>query len=66
MVCTGRCSKFKTPRMDVGGRYKNGQKRCMSCDIYIKTDMVRCPCCNRMLRTHPRNKLYKAKLREGL
>jgi hypothetical protein len=34
-----------------GGKYANGQKRCQVCQIYMKCDGLRCPCCKSKLRT---------------
>jgi len=63
MACIGICPKYKAPKPKSGGRYGNGQKRCIACEIFIETDELCCPCCKYKLRTRPRSKLYKAKLR---
>jgi hypothetical protein len=46
------------------GRYTYVHKRCKSCNVFIKWEGLRCPCCGDQLRTGPRYFRYKAKLRE--
>jgi len=65
MTCNEICQRYKAIGKVTGGRYKNGQKRCHVCDIFIKFDGIRCPCCGYQLRSNPRNKKYKAKLRNS-
>jgi hypothetical protein len=64
MACKGICDRFKAPKPSSGGRYENGQRRCQMCEIFINWEGLWCPCCSYRLRTKPRNKLYKEKLRE--
>ncbi|MFL6402302.1 MAG: hypothetical protein ACJ71M_02325, partial [Nitrososphaeraceae archaeon] len=45
-------------------RYRTGHKRCKACDIFLKWDGLRCPCCGYKLRTTQTNIKLKAKLRE--
>jgi len=56
MTCKGICVKYKVekPRSH-SGRYETGQKRCTTCEIFVKWDGNNCPCCNFTLRTKPRN-----------
>jgi hypothetical protein len=42
-------------------RYSNNQKRCQTCEIFIKWEGLWCPCCGYMLRTHPRNSKSRKK-----
>jgi len=63
MGCKGICPRYKATGNIIGGRYNIGQKRCHICDIYMIWDGMWCPCCGYKLRSKPRNKLYKAKLR---
>ena len=35
----------------IPSRYKEGQKRCSVCEIFITWDETYCPCCNYKLRT---------------
>lgn len=63
MVCKGICSRYKawvTPSL---GIYKKGHKRCKTCEIFIACEGRFCPCCGILLRTKPRNRIYKEKLR---
>jgi len=62
--CNLICIKYKARKPFVGGRYADGQKRCQGCEIYIKFPGVYCPCCGHRLRTKPRDRGFKAKLRE--
>ena len=58
MTCKGICIRDKA-----SGRYANGHKRCQQCEIFIKCNGVRCPCCGYKLRGRPRNS-SNTKLRE--
>lgn len=64
MTCNGICLKHKASGSFIGGRYRYGQKRCQVCDLFITWSGLWCPCCGYKLRSKPRNKKYKAKLRE--
>jgi len=79
-TCKGICKKFKAKRPPDGKRYESGQMRCQICEIYIDfrgahikngqpatedSVGVYCNCCNYRLRQHPRNRIYKEKLRES-
>jgi hypothetical protein len=48
-----------------GGKYANGQKRCQVCQIYMKCDGLRCPCCKSKLRTKSRNSAFKKRLADA-
>ena len=50
MTCKGICIRHK-----VSGRYIYGHKRCQKCEIFIKWNGPRCPCCGYKLRNRPRN-----------
>jgi hypothetical protein len=58
MPCKGICIRHKA-----SGPYATGNKRCQQCELFIKWDGIRCPCCRYKLRTRPRN-FSKTKLRE--
>jgi hypothetical protein len=60
--CKGICSRYKAQKPVGTGRYADGQKRCQICEIFIRFEGHRCPCCNYNLRTKPRNPKLKAKL----
>jgi hypothetical protein len=59
MTCKGICIHHKA-----SGRYAYGNKRCQHCNLFIKWEGLRCPCCEYQLSTGPRYFRYKAKLRE--
>jgi MoxR-like ATPase len=80
-VCKGTCKQYKAKRPKDGNRYANGQVRCLICGIYMgrdgckdkdgnqateDTEGLRCKCCNYRVRSKPRNKVYKEKLREQM
>lgn len=54
--CAGICAKIGSKKGGrLGGRrgtspYAGGHRRCGSCLMYVRTDSVRCPCCNGPLR----------------
>jgi len=66
MSCKGVCYKYKIkkPRFNGDGRYGVGQKRCSTCEIFLKWEGLHCPCCNFSLRTRPRNTRNRHKLQE--
>jgi hypothetical protein len=45
MTCKGTCIRHKG-----SGRYLNGHKRRQHCNIFIKYEGLRCPCCGYQLR----------------
>jgi hypothetical protein len=59
MTCKGISIRHR-----VSGRYGNGRKHCQHCNIFIKYEGLRCPCCGYQLRMGPRYFGYKAKLGE--
>jgi len=63
MACKGICLSLDVAKQS-HGRYAKGWKRCSRCDIYIKWEGLRCPCCSSKLRTMPRKIKYKIKIRE--
>ena len=66
MTCKGICIRYKATKPAKGGRYSNGQRRCQMCEEFLDWEGLWCPCCGYRLRSHPRNKVYKAKLRDGI
>ena len=60
MVCKGICHKYKAKWGAQQFRYANGQKRCNTCEIFVRWDGHSCPCCGMLLRTRPRT--LKAKI----
>ena len=67
MTCNGICHRHKITK---GKRndswYKQGAKRCSTCDIYIKWDGLWCPCCGYMLRNKPKNNQYKQRYNKNM
>lgn len=70
MVCKGICVKYKAKRPR-NGHYAEGHKRCQICELFMiwngdKDDpnSFWCPCCGYRLRTRPRNRKMKERLRE--
>ena len=59
MTCKGICLRHRAPKPIQSSRYASGQKRCQSCEIFIKWDALWCPCCGFRLRSKPRNSAYK-------
>ena len=52
--CKGFCkTMFHTTSF--GGRFSTGLKKCSACYVSIMTEESRCPCCNLLLKTGPRN-----------
>jgi len=64
MICKGICIRHKAHKPYGSGRYAYGNKRCQHCNLFIKWEGLRCPCCRYQLRTAPRYLKYKTKLRE--
>lgn len=47
MSCNGVCERYRAKRNhSIPSRYKEWQKRCSVCEIFIKWNENRCPCCN--------------------
>ena len=42
--------------------YIMGYYRCRSCNIYIKCDSNRCPCCNTLMAVKARNNIHRQKI----
>lgn len=66
LACKGVCDRYKAQKPQSGSRYAQGQKRCQTCSIYITWEGIWCPCCTYRLRSKPRGKVYKEKLRARL
>ena len=53
LTCLNLCNKIKeTPKTN--NIYSSGFKRCRFCEVYLKTNEVRCPCCKTLLAYRPR------------
>ena len=62
-LCKGKCSIYRANKT-TKGHYFLGHKRCQICDIFVKWDGSRCPCCSTKLRIKPHNKIGKEKFKE--
>lgn len=63
MSCKGICIKHKVKKAFGGGWYDSGAKRCNICELFIKWDGIRCPCCSCILKTQPTTTKNKEKLK---
>jgi hypothetical protein len=63
MSCKGICINHEAIR-GFGYRYFEGQKRCQVCCVFLKWDVLWCPCCSTRLRTRPRSSRGKTKWHE--
>ena len=60
--CISTCQKYKARKPPLGiGRYAVGQKRCQVCEVFIRWDGLKCPCCKGSLRRIPRSRKGKEK-----
>ena len=57
--CAGKCKQYKALKPRKIGRYASGQKRCNFCEIFVNYDGLKCPCCNKQLRSLPRSRKDK-------
>ena len=67
-MCKGICVNYKAKKPANGkSRYGQDQARCQICSIYITSQGINdnrlCKCCNCRVRTRPRNRIYKEKIR---
>ena len=65
MSCKGICKRYQAVGLSGGLRYATGQKRCSTCEIYIKWAGIHCPCCDFKLRNKPRRLQSKIKFDES-
>ena len=66
-TCKNICKNYKAKgKAPSEGRYRNGQKRCQFCEIYLIWDGLYCPCCGSRVRNTPRNRKYKQQYREAM
>lgn len=52
LACRGICERYRTDKK----RYDQGIKRCTSCDAYLFTYDLLCPCCHTALRAKRKSK----------
>ena len=66
-VCKGNCSKYKTHSwLGRTSPYSLGYRRCNVCEIYIKTEKIRCLCCDSQLKKLPKNQRAKEIVKKSL
>jgi len=53
-TCRGVCVEYESHKTEKGKKYYEGRKRCSFCELFVKTNEIRCPCCNTVLRTKAR------------
>ena len=61
MTCKGICIRHEAVRPPDGYRYSNGQKRCRVCDVFIKWEEVKCPCCRMTLSKRQHRSNYEGR-----
>ena len=54
--CKGICLMIEQEKIPNALKYKSGMKRCSWCEVWLKLDETRCPCCRMKLRTKARGK----------
>ena len=64
-ICRGICIRYKAIKPHNGKRYAIGQKRCKSCEIFIKWDGLWCPCCGYRLRMMPQHTKHREEVRSS-
>ena len=52
--CRGLCDRIQSKSFGNNHKYENGYKRCSFCNIFMKFNGLRCPCCTLKLRTKSR------------
>lgn len=51
MQCMNICQDYKVKKPELGvSRYEAGQKFCSHCEVFMKIDGNRCPCCKYLLK----------------
>ena len=55
-ACRGKCVKYRAIQRTSKSFYQQGSKRCSCCMVYLNWNGIRCPCCNAILRIHPKRR----------
>lgn len=58
-VCKGICERDKNTHTSKRVYYDYGYKRCQVCQAAIKTELLRCYCCNSLIRNKVQNGKYR-------
>jgi hypothetical protein len=51
MSCRNICYTYRVKKSHQGSYHKDGLRRCTECEIFMRCNGTRCPCCNASLRT---------------
>jgi hypothetical protein len=62
MSCKNICIEYKAKKSYHATYYENGVRRCTECEVFIRWNKIRCPCCGTCLRI----RTHDAKLRRRL
>ena len=57
--CHGICLDWKISQLYA---FDKGGKKCTNCNVYMLWDKNRCPCCDQILKTKPRQAKYKDRM----
>jgi len=49
MPCKNICWRYRATKERRGSYYSEGNKRCQICDVFIKWNGIKCPCCRSVL-----------------
>lgn len=52
--CKGLCNRIQSKPFGNVRKYDSGYKRCSYCNVFMKINGLRCPCCALILRTKSR------------
>jgi hypothetical protein len=56
MACKNVCERYRATKDRRSSYYFEGYKRCQVCGIFLNWKGIRCPCCQRPLRSKPHNR----------
>ena len=63
MSCKEVCHRYKAAKPGKANiRYAVDPKRCTTCDVFMKWDGPRCPCCAITFRSNPKNAAGRKKM----
>lgn len=62
MSCKNICIEYRVKKSYQSSYYEDGLKRCTQCEVFIRCNSTRCPCCGVSLRI----KSHDAKVRRKL
>jgi uncharacterized paraquat-inducible protein A len=56
MACKNVYERYRATKDRRSSYYFQGYKRCQVCSTFLKWQGIRCPCCQRPLRSKPHNR----------